>query len=56
MVTKEQIVSMYRDHKETFVDEIEELNEALGEMGINCEVMSKPTSDGEELIFKKTEI
>lgn len=56
MVEKEQIVSAYRSYKGTFEDEIDELNEALREMDINCEVMSKPDDDGETLIFKKTEI
>ncbi len=54
MVHKEQIVTVYRNHKETFEDEIEELNKAFIDLEINCEVMSKSTADGEELIFRKT--
>jgi len=53
MVNKEQIVSMYRNHKETFEDEIEEMNRALAELGINCELISQVSDDGETLNFKK---
>ena len=56
MVEKEQIVSMYRNHKETFCDEIEELNKVLNDLEINCEIISQSTDDGERLIFKKTEV
>lgn len=56
MVEKEQIVSAYRSHKKTFEDEILELNAALREMEINCEVISKSDADGETLIFKKIDI
>jgi len=56
MVEKEQIVTMYRSHKNTFEDEIDDLNGALREMGINCEVISKADADGERLIFKKEDI
>jgi hypothetical protein len=56
MVEKEQIVSAYRSFKGTFEDEIDDLNEALREMEINCEVISKASDDGETLIFKKVDI
>lgn len=56
MVNKEQIVSAYRDHKGTFSDELEELNKALRELEINCEVSSNETDDGEELIFRKVDL
>lgn len=56
MVEKEQIVSAYRGYDGDFGSEIEDLNKALREMGINCEVMSKISDDGETLIFKKIDI
>jgi len=56
MVEKEHIVSIYRNYKGTFESEIEELNQVLREMRINCEVIHQPTTDGETLIFKKVEI
>ena len=56
MVEKEQIVSAYRNYKGTFIDEIDELNKALREMDINCEVMSQENEDGETLIFKKVDL
>ena len=56
MVEKEQIVSAYRSYKGTFEDEIDDLNEALREMDINCEVISRVDDDGETLIFKKIDI
>ena len=55
MVNKEQIVSMHRSWKETFEEEINELNRALRQMEINCEIICNPDEDGETLIFKKTE-
>jgi hypothetical protein len=56
MVEKEQIVSAYRSYKGTFEDEIEDLNKALREMEINCEVISKSDDDRETLIFKKVDL
>lgn len=56
MVEKEQIILIYRSYKDTFEDEIEELNKALNEMEINCEVISKVDDDGETLIFRKIDI
>ena len=56
MVEKEQIVSAYRSYKGTFEDEIDELNKALREMEINCEVISKVDEDGQTLIFKKVDL
>lgn len=56
MAEKEQIVSVYRSHKETFEDEIKELNKIFREMEINCEVISKSDDDGETLIFKKIDL
>ena len=56
MVKIEQIISIYRNYKEGFIDEIEELNKKLNELGINCEVISKMEEDGETLIFKKKEL
>jgi len=56
MVEKEQIVSAYRSRNETFVAEMDELNKVLNELGINCEVISRPDADGETLIFKKVDL
>ena len=56
MVEKEEIISAYRSHSEGFSDEIEELNKALIEMKINCEVSSKVSDDGETLSFKKVDL
>ena len=53
MVEVEQIVLMYRSYKETFSDEIIELNKELESLGINCEIISKAESDGEQLLFRK---
>ncbi len=56
MVEKEQIVSAYRSYDGTFGSEIEDLNRALRELEINCEVISKTDDDGETLIFKKVDL
>lgn len=55
MVEIEQTVSIYRSYKGTFEEEIKELNNALSEIGIDCEVISIPSDDGETLLFKKRE-
>ena len=56
MVEKEQVVTAYRSYKGTFEDEIDDLNKALRELEINCEIISKVTDDGESLIFKKIDL
>lgn len=56
MVEVNQAVSMYRNHKGDFYDEIKDLNEKFVELGINCEVIQKVTDDGEELIFRKIDL
>lgn len=56
MVEVERIATAYRSYKGTFESEIDSLNEALIEIGINCEVISKVCDDGESLIFKRIDL
>ena len=57
MVEVKQSVEIFRSNKEVFdEDEIQDLNEELAKMEINCKVLQQCCSDGETLIFRKTEI
>ncbi len=53
MVETKQVIKMSRDWKEGFKDEMEELNEALEKMEINCKVSIEESPDSETLIFEK---
>lgn len=57
MVEVEQIITIYRSHKNSYSEEeIKELNEKFRELEINCEVMVKEDDDAEYLMFKKIDL